>query len=157
MSEFVIVDASLAFKWLVEEENSDRATALARLWDDEGTQVAAPPLMPFEVANALHRRVLRGEITVGIASDLMQDLMSLGITYHATPNLHSRALALATQLKQGAAYDAHYLALAESLGCEAWTADQRFYRAANSYFDNMRWIGEVNLQERGQDPRRPEC
>ena len=118
MSEFVVVDASLAFKWLVEEEHSDRATALARLWDDEGCQLAAPPLMPFEVANALHRRVMRGDLTVGVAADLIQDLMSLGVTFHATPDLQSRALAFASQLKQGAAYDAHYLALAEGLGCE---------------------------------------
>ena len=149
MSEFVVVDASLAFKWLVEEENSERATTLARLWDDEGSQPAAPPLMPFEVVNALHRRVLRGELTVGVAADLMQDLMSFGIAFHSTPNLHSRALALASQLDQGAAYDAHYLALAESLGCEVWTADQRFYRAASSSVDYVRWIGEFSSPESG--------
>ena len=144
MSEFVVVDASVAFKWLVEEENSDKATALARLCDDEGTRLATPPLMPFEVTNALHRRVARGELTVEVAAGLMQDLMSLGITIHTTPNLHSRALELARRLKQGAAYDAHYLALAESLGCEMWTADQRFFRAASSGADNVRWIGEFD-------------
>ena len=142
MSEFVVVDASVAFKWLVEEENSDKATALTRLWDDEGTHLAAPPLMPFEVANALHRRVVRGDLSVEVAADLMQDLMSLGVVLHETPNLHRRALELASRLKQGAVYDAHYLALAESLGCELWTADQRFYRAVSSSVDNVRWIGE---------------
>ena len=149
VSEFVGVDASLAFKWLVEEENSDRATGLARHWDDQGSQLAAPQLMPFEVANALHRRVLRDELTVGVAVDLMQDLISLGVAFHGTPDLHSRALVLASQLKQGAAYDAHYLALAESLGCEVWTADQRFYRAAASVDANLRWIGEFNLPNSG--------
>ena len=143
MSEFVVVDASVAFKWLVEEENSDKATALTRLWDDEGVQLAAPPLMPFEVANALHRRVVKGELAVEVAADLMQDLMSLGVAFHATPNLHSKALELASRLMQGAVYDAHYLALAESLGCELWTADQKFYRAASSEVDNVRWIGEL--------------
>ncbi len=39
----------------------------------------------------------------------------------------------ASQLKQNAAYDAHYLALAESFGCELWTADERFYRAATRW------------------------
>ena len=145
MSEFVVVDASVAFKWLVEEENSDKATALARLWDDEGTQLVAPPLMPFEVANALHRRVVRGDLAVEIAADLMQDLMYLGVALHGTPNLHRRALELASQLKQGAVYDAHYLALAETLGCELWTADQRLYRAASSGVDNLRWIGEFSM------------
>ena len=142
MSEFVVVDASVAFKWLVEEENPDKATALTRLWDDEGTQLAAPSLMPFEVANALHRRVVRGDLEVEVAADLMQDLMSLGVALHGTPNLRRRALELANQLKQGAVYDAHYLALAESLSCELWTADQRFYRAAGTGVDNVRWIGE---------------
>ena len=38
MNEFVVVDASVTFKWLVEEENSDKATALTRLWDNQGAQ-----------------------------------------------------------------------------------------------------------------------
>ena len=125
MMEFV-GDASLAFTWLVEEEHSDKATALTRVWDDEGTRVAAPLLMPFEVTNALHRRVVRGDLTVEVAASLTQDLMSLGVVFHETPNLHPRALELARRLKRGAVYDAHYLALAESLGCEMWTADRRF-------------------------------
>lgn len=58
MSEFAVVDASVAFKWLVEEEYSDEATSLTRLGIDEGIQPTAPSLMPFEVANALHRRVV---------------------------------------------------------------------------------------------------
>ena len=53
----------------------------------------------------------------------MQDLMSLGIVLHETPELHSQALKLASQLRQGAAYDAHYMALAKNLGYE-WTTDQ---------------------------------
>ena len=147
MRAFVVVDASVAFKWLVEEEHSDRATALARLWDDEGGQLASPSLMPFEVANALHRRVTRGELALSVAAGLIQDLMSLGVVLHDTSNLHRRALELASQLQQGAVYDAHYLALAESLGCELWTADQRFHRTVGQDVDNVRWIGEFNAQQ----------
>ena len=149
MSEFVVVDASVAFKWLVEEQNSDKATALTRLWDDEGTQLVAPSLMPFEVANALYRRVVRGDLEVEIAADLIQDLMSLGVALHETPSLHRRALELASQLNQGAVYDAHYLALAEELGCELWTADQRFRRAVGQRVDSVRWIGEFSAQDDG--------
>ena len=98
--------------------------------------------MPFEVANALHRRVVRGDLAVEIAADLIQDLMSLGVALHETPHLHRRALELASQLKQGAVYDAHYLALAESLGCDFWTADQRLYHVAGLGVDNVRWIGD---------------
>ena len=144
MSEFVVVDASLAVKWLLEEEYSDRATALTLLWDEQGIQPIAPFLLPFEVANALHRRVVRGEMEVEAAAGLMQDLMAVGVALTETPDLHRRALELASQLRQGSAYDAHYLSLAESLDCELWTADQRFYRAASPNIGNVRWIGEPN-------------
>lgn len=147
MSEYVVVDASVAFKWLVEEEHSDKATALTRLWDDEGRRLAAPQLMSFEVANALHRRVARGDFAVDVAAGFMDDLMSLGIAFHHGPDLHRGALELASQLQQGAVYDAHYLALAESLDCELWTADRRFHRAVSAHFDNVRWLGEVSAPE----------
>ena len=64
MNGFVVVDASLAFKWLVPENDSDKARELARLWDSSGTQPVAPHLMPVEVANGLHRRVIRDELTL---------------------------------------------------------------------------------------------
>ena len=112
MSEYVVVDASVAFKWLVEEEHSDRATTLTQFWDYEGMRLAEPQLMSFEVSNALHRRVARGDFAVDVAAGLMEDLTSLGIAFHNGPDLHRRALELASLLQQGAVYDAHYLALA---------------------------------------------
>ena len=98
--------------------------------------------MPFEVANALHRRVLRDELNIGDSIRMIARLLVLAsrLELHQPPDLHVRALQLASQLKQSAAYDAHYLALPESVGCELWTADERFYRAASSSIDNVRWL-----------------
>ena len=48
---------------------------------------------------------------------------------------------------RGAVYDAHYLALADILGCEYWTADERFYRAVLAACRNVRWIGEFTAAE----------
>lgn len=143
MSEFVVVDASVAFKWLVEEQNSDKATALVRLSDDNGILLAAPTIMPFEVANALHRRVVRGDLSLEAAVELMQHLISIGVKLHHPPSIHQRALQLANQFSQGAVYDAHYLALAETLDCEMWTADQKFHRANYQAAQNVRWIGDL--------------
>ena len=142
VSEFVVVDASVAVKWLVEEEDSDRATSLVRLWDGGGVQMTAPYLMPFEVANALHRRVASGELEVEMAASLMEQLESFGIELHHPAGLHGIALRLANRLGQRASYDSHYLALAETLGCELWTADRQFYRAASPTAPNIRWIRE---------------
>ena len=138
----VVVDASLAVKWLVEEDDSDKAHAALQSWVAQDITRIAPHLMPFEVANALHRRVLRGELNVGDSTRMIARLFESQLELHQPPGLHVRALQLASQLKQNAAYDAHYLALAESFGCDLWTADERFYRAASPSIANVRWLGE---------------
>ena len=142
MNGFVVVDASLAFKWLVREEHTDKAFAILQSWNSQDIRPAAPSLMAFETANALHRRVVRGELTIEVAVDLIESLMASGLELHESPNLHVRALELASQLGQGAVYDSHYLALAETLDCDLWTADERFYRATRLITDSVHWIGE---------------
>ncbi len=142
MNDHVVVDASLAFKWLVNEIHTDEANSLGRLWNSQGIRVAAPYLMPVELTNALHQRVVRGELTVEAATQRMASLLSSGLELHQPPHLYGRALALARQLGQGATYDAHYLALAEMLDCELWTADRRFYRTVSPVVERVRWVGE---------------
>ena len=147
MNGSVVVDASLAVKWLVEEDDSDKAHAVLQSWVAQDITRIAPHLMPFEVANALHRRVLRGELNVGDSLRMITRLLASRLDLHHSPGLQARALELASQLNQGAAYDAHYLALAEEFGCELWTADERFYRAASPGVDNVRWIGDFVAPE----------
>ena len=147
MSEFVVVDASLTVKWLVEEEDSDKAHAVLKSWVAQDVTRVAPNLMPFEVANALHRRVLRGELSVEDSARMIAQLLGSRLELHQTAGLHARALELASELQQGAVYDAHYLALAEEVDCELWTADQRFYRAASPSIENVRWLGEFVAPE----------
>ena len=143
MSDPVVVDASLATKWLVDEVQSELAYALAHSWVEAGTQPVAPCLMPIEVANALHRRVLRGERSPNEATELLDALVGSGIDLMEPPQIHTTALGLARQLGQDAVYDSHYLALAEAIDAELWRADQRFQQAAASgQYGRVRWLGE---------------
>ena len=144
MNGLVVVDASLTVKWLVEEEDSDKAHAILQSWVAQDVTRVAPNLMPFEVANALHRRVLRGELSVGDSARMIAQLLGSRLELHQTAGLHARALELASELQQSAVCDAHYLALAEEFDCELWTADQRFYRAVSTGVDCVRWIGEFS-------------
>ena len=142
MNEFVVVDASLVLKWLIEEEDSEQADDLLQRWRDEGVQLIAPHLMVFEAVNALHQRVLSDHFTVQRAASIVDDLISSEITLHDDPPIHRRALELANLLGQRAAYDAHYLALAERRECDLWTADARFHRAAATVTDRVRLLRE---------------
>ena len=144
MSGYVVVDASLAIKWLVREEHTDKALAILSAWHHDEVTPAAPYLLPFEVANALHRKVLRGQLTIVDAARMISQLLGSRLELHQAAELHVRALELASELQQGAVYDAHYLALAEEIGCELWTADQRFYRSIREDDRHVRWIGEFN-------------
>ena len=82
----------------------------------------------------------------------METLLASGIELHETPFLHMRALELASQLDQRDAYDSHYLALAEELDCDFWTADARFYRAAESSVDRIRLLSSVTFDGGAQEP-----
>ena len=108
-----VVDASLAVKWLVDEEDSDKALALRRSWMASGVQLAAPSLMLAEVSNALHRKVVDGGLALQVAIENLKDVMdTLDIEFHDSTDIHVGALRLADQLSQGAVYDSIYLALA---------------------------------------------
>ena len=101
----------------------------------------SPYLMPVEVANALYGRVIRKEISLQEATSLLDALFATGIELREPSSVHVKAMELAAELRQDAVYDAHYLALAETLSCELWTADEPFYRAASSGHTRVRWIG----------------
>ena len=55
--------------------------------------------------------------------------------------LYRRSLGLAAEFGLGSTYDALYLALAESEGCEMWTADLRLCRAVDDRFSLLRCLG----------------
>ena len=123
MNGHVVVDASLAVKWLVEEDDSDKAHAILQSWVDRGITRIAPYLMPSRSPTLSIGGVLRGELNVVDSQRMIARLLESRLELHQPPNLHVRALQIASQLKQSTAYDAHYLALADSVNCELWTAE----------------------------------
>ena len=137
----VVVDACLALKWALEEEDTEEALALWDLWQDAAEEVIAPPIFRSEVANVLHRRVRRAQMGPADAAAILELLIDI-VAITEPSALYGRALTLATALGQGSAYDTLYLALAELRECEMWTADRRFVRSAQTQFPRVRWIGE---------------
>lgn len=143
MTTTVVVDASVAVKWLIEEDYSRQADELLEAWDREDVRIAGPHLLPVEVSNALYQRVKRHQISLDTAVQLEAEFLENDIALVQSASLHVRSIRIASALGQRAAYDSHYLALAESLDCEFWTADERFYRAASRNHPIVRWIGEL--------------
>ena len=138
----VVVDASVALKWVLQEEHTDEALALRTRWQEAAELVIAPPIFRSEVTNVLHRRARRGEFTPHDAQDLLDALLP-GVATAEPEGLYGRALTVAREMNLGSTYDALYLALAESEGCDFWTADLRFVRSVQRRFSQVRGITEV--------------
>lgn len=137
----VVVDACLALKWSLEEEDTKEALALWDQWQDAAEQVIAPPIFRSEVTDVLYRRVRQAQMRLDDAASILDFLIDI-VAIREPSSLYNRALALAKALGQGSAYDTLYLALADLHDCEMWTADRRFVRSAQTKFPRVRWIGE---------------
>lgn len=113
-----MVDASAAVAALLGDGPARRALA-------DG-QIHVPHLIDSEVASALGRRVAATDIQVGAGWAALDTWRRLGMTRYPVFPLLDRVWALRENLS---AYDATYVALAESLGCALVTADARLCRA----------------------------
>lgn len=147
MSGSVVVDTSIAIKWVVAEPDSALAQALLQGWLNSGFTVIAPTLFASEVVNVLFKRVRRSLNTTDEAKKRLEHLLLRGpalIFDDADTNLAlmTRALELAGQHSLPATYDAHFLALAEREGCEYWTADERLWNSVKDKVPWVRWLGE---------------
>lgn len=135
-SSWVCVDANLVIR-LVADPSDQAVRQLWAQWDEARRQLAAPGLIYYEVANALCRYRVLGYMTALSAGLALDAALALPLQLHYDADLHRRALALAERFALPAAYDAHYLAVAEHLGGELWTADRALAHAVQS---ELGWV-----------------
>jgi predicted nucleic acid-binding protein len=128
----LVVDASVAIKWLIEEDGTDAAEAL------RGRRLVAPQLIRVEVANVLRTIAARGLTPLASAAELFALFQGAPVDIVDVDDaLERRALDLAMALAHPV-YDCLYLALAERMGASMVTADTRFLRAlAGTPFDAL--------------------
>ena len=138
----VCVDANLVIALVTVEAFSSKVLALWREWTLADVQLAAPGLLRCEVVSALHRKVIQGILDLEDARQALKKAMALDIQYRDSSDLSLQAFELAARCQRPAAYDAHYLALAEHLGCSFWTADERLYNTIRAEFPLVHWLGE---------------
>jgi predicted nucleic acid-binding protein len=119
----IVIDASVLAN-VVGDDGPDgkRARQEFRLAGD----VAAPDLVDVETVAVLRKRWLGTSISAVRFATAIGDLEDLTIDRYPTLRLMHRAYELRDNVT---AYDAAYVALAETLGCQLLTCDHRFSRA----------------------------
>lgn len=122
-----VVDASVALKWFIEEDLTDRALIFRHGTDP----LYAPDLIFAEIANAVWRKFARRELT-------REQVMAIPVLLHESPIeiipialLHQRALEIAVELNHPV-YDCLYLACAELAEAVLVTADGRLFQAVQT-------------------------
>lgn len=115
----LVVDASVAVKWVVDEDGSDQAASLL-----VPGNLAAPDLLVAECANILWKKVRRDELTVQHAELAARVLARADVELYPMRALLEPAAKLAIDLDHPA-YDCIYLALAMVNGWRFVTADKR--------------------------------
>lgn len=121
----IIVDASVAVKWVVPEDGTDEALDLQR------QELAAPAMWIVECANVLWRHVKLGEMSDLEAAEWLARLREARVGEIAISDLLSDAFLLANQLGHPI-YDCLYLAAAIREDTYVVTADARFSKAVSS-------------------------
>jgi predicted nucleic acid-binding protein len=141
-SSIICVDASIVVPLVVGLRTTARVENLWREWDRYGWPRVAPALLHYELCNVLYRYVLHGDLQLEEAMQAFEIVLDLRIALYEDAKLHRQALTLANRFSLPAAYDAHYVALAERLGAELWTADRRLAQAVSGDLPWVHYVGD---------------
>jgi predicted nucleic acid-binding protein len=118
----LVIDASIAVKWVVEEQGTPEALAVR-----QRAKLIAPELLVAECTNILWKKVQRGELLKEEALLAARLLQGAEIELLPTRSSLEAATRLAIELGHPA-YDCLHLALAIEHDCRFVTADERFLR-----------------------------
>ena len=123
----LVVDASVAIKWLLPEAYSDECLALL----DRDESIVVPDFLFAQVGAGLAKRVRTGDLKPAWTEQAMTSLLRLPLIRVATTELALEAVGLAAYGKRPF-HDAAYLALAVREGAPLITADWRWYAVVSN-------------------------
>lgn len=136
-SETVCIDASVVLRYVLMPDDAP-INKVWQSWIKNETNLVAPSLLFYEVTNGLYQQQRNKYLSPETIWKTLELSLDLPITLVNEKNLHLRAREIAMQYNLPATYDAHYLALAEWMDIELWTADMRLVKAIKSF--DLRWV-----------------
>ena len=119
-----VLDSSVAFKTVVQENDSDKAIRLIEDFRKGIEELIAPDIFPVEIGHALTKAERQGRISTADGFKLWTQVMNDSPQLFASLPLMPRAYAISSQNRIGI-YDALLLSLAEQEQCEVISADNR--------------------------------
>lgn len=142
MAPRYVIDASATLGLFLRLPYSESVDHRMQAWEAEQARLVVPTLWEYECLIGLRRAGTLKLIPSQEAGQMIEDLLALEFQRVApTLELHRAALLWAERIGQSKVYDAQYLALAESLSAEFWTADQRLFHSLQGL--GVNWIHAI--------------
>jgi predicted nucleic acid-binding protein len=135
----LVVDASVATKWVLPEQGHGLAVRIRDSYQDEKLDLVAPHLLIAEVGNVLWKRVRRGELTRGAAERCFLQLLRDSPVLLDSPAVNFSAFKLAVAHTRPVS-ECLYLAWALEQRCDLVTADVKFFNALRPAFPCLKLL-----------------
>lgn len=125
-----LVDASVACRFLLVEDLSDKAELVLSDFVSGLIDLAAPELIVYEVGNALRGAVKRNLLEPDAASDKLELFLKLGIRYVELGRKEWVEVLAWSMENDMTYYDGAYVACSKKTGAPLLTADNALYEKA---------------------------
>ena len=137
-----VLDSNICASLVLPLPYSNQALRYINTWKTAKDELIVPMLWEYEVVSILRKAVFGKVLRPDQARDSLQRIFALNPTRIApTAELHQQTMEWAARLNQASAYDAHYLAVAEAMNAEFWTADGRLCSRAQQL--GLDWVHVV--------------
>ena len=137
-----VIDANATLGLFLRLPYSQEVDHWLQTWQGEEARLVVPTLWEYECLTGLRRAVTLKLISAQDVERMASDLLALEFHRVApTLELHKSALLWAERIGQLKVYDAHYLALAENLSAEFWTADKRLFHTLQEL--GVSWVHSI--------------
>jgi len=147
-TSYAVLDSGILLATVQTEAYTQHAKTLLKRLSEQDIQFAAPNLLRYELVAVTRKWVYRELATPEDAETALDTLLSYPVELYFDEALLKRGYELATEHNRPTAYDAQYLAVAERLSCEFWSADERLFNAVKDRFTSIRWLGNVELDDK---------
>ncbi len=123
-----VIDASIAVKWFIVEDYSDKALKLLKDYGNGVADLYAPCFFKLEVANALRKYFVKGILSKEMVYRIYNLFKNIELNYIIERwDLVDRALKYSIN-NSITLYDALYIIIAKHVNGKMVTADDKLYR-----------------------------
>lgn len=141
MIDQLVVDSSVAVKWVANEPYSVEARRILHDYQAGHISLLAPDLIHAEVGNIIWKKHTLQSVAEADAQQMLDAYRALPLAITPIAILLDSAYRLAVAHRR-TVYDMLYVALSVQMGCQFVTADERLVNAIGTAFPSIVWLAQ---------------